>query len=206
MVIVPILGLFIRQRTNAGTWIGAILASVGLFYLSVTDQFTIQFGDLLVLIGAFMWAMHVLIIGWLSPKLDSLRLELIAQGGLYARLAALQFAVCSAFSLMTAAIFETVTLDGLQQAFIPILYGGAMSVGIAYTLQVVAQKHAHPAHAAILLSLEAVFAAIGGWLMLNEIMTGRGMFGCGLMLVGMLLSQLWEFLGKPKLAVVPTTR
>ena len=194
VVIVPFLGLFIRQRTNAGTWIGAILASAGLFLLSVTDQFTIQLGDLLVLIGAFMWALHVLIIGWLSPKMDSLRL------------AALQYAACSAFSLVTAAVFETITVSGLQQAFIPILYGGAMSVGIAYTLQVVAQKQAHPAHAAILLSLEAVFAAIGGWLMLNEMMTPRGMFGCSLMLAGMLLSQLWEFLGKPKIAVTPSAR
>jgi drug/metabolite transporter (DMT)-like permease len=194
VVIVPILGLCIRQRTNAGTWVGAVFAAAGLFFLSVTNQFTIQLGDLLVLIGAFMWAAHVLVIGWLSPQMDSLRL------------AALQFAACSFFSLVTAVVFETITLGALWQAAIPILYGGAMSVGIAYTLQVVAQKNAHPAHAAILLSLEAVFAALGGWLILNETMTVRGMFGCGLMLTGMLLSQLWEFFEKPKLAVADSPR
>ncbi|MGD9350206.1 MAG: EamA family transporter, partial [Desulfobacterales bacterium] len=84
----------------------------------------------------------------------------------------------------------------ISQAAIPILYGGLLSVGIAYTLQVIAQRDAHPAHAAILLSMEAVFAAVGGWLILDEIMSARGLFGCGLMLAGMLLSQLWGLVGK----------
>jgi len=87
-----------------------------------------------------------------------------------------------------------ITFAGLYQAAIPILYGGVISVGIAYTIQVVAQRNAHPAHAAIILSLEAVFAAVGGWFILDEILTPRGLFGCLLMLSGMLLSQLWGIL------------
>jgi drug/metabolite transporter (DMT)-like permease len=140
--------------------------------------------------GAFFWAGHVLIIGWLSPKVES------------SRLAFFQYAACSALSLATAAVFETITLSGVVNAALPILYGGVCSVGIAYTLQVVAQQHAHPAHAAILLSLEAVFAAVGGWLLLGETLSLRGMIGCALMLSGMLFSQLWglagEMFGKDK--------
>ena len=179
VVIVPMMGLCLGQQTDTGTWLGAILAAVGLYLLSITESFTIALGDFLELLGAFFWAGHVLIIGWLSPRFDALKLAFI------------QFAACSVLSLCTAALVEVITLPGLIKAAVPIFYGGALSVGVAYTLQVVGQKHAHPAHAAILLSLEAVFAAIGGRLLLGEILTGRGFFGCTLMLTGMLLSQLW---------------
>ena len=179
VVIVPILGLFVHQRTNAGTWLGALLAAVGLYLLSITQDFKIAFGDLLELLGAFFWAAHVLILGWLSPRMDS------------TKLACCQYVTCSILSLITAVCLEVITLQGLYQAALPILYGGGLSVGVAYTLQVVAQRHAHPAHAAILLSLEAVFAALGGWMVLGETLTPRGLLGCLLMLGGMLLSQLW---------------
>lgn len=181
VVIVPLLGLLWGQKTNSGTWLGALVAAVGLYLLSVTEQLRISFGDLLVLIGAFMWAAHVLIISRFSPRVDA------------ARLAAIQFFVCAVCSLITALFVETISLAGIADAALPIFYGGALSVGIAYTLQVVAQKRAHPAHAAILLSLEAVFAAIGGWLILGEVLSARSLFGCSLMLSGMLLSQLYSF-------------
>lgn len=182
VVIVPIMGLFLRQRTHLGTWLGVLLAAVGLYFLSITEELTIAWGDLLVLIGAFFWAAHVLIIGRLSPRMDALKLAIT------------QFAVCALLSLLTALVIETLTWEGLRQAAVPIFYGGLGSVGVAYTLQVVAQKDAHPAHAAIFLSMEAVFAAFGGWWLLNEALTVRAMFGCGLMLFGMLFSQLWGFL------------
>jgi drug/metabolite transporter (DMT)-like permease len=180
VVIVPLLGLFWRQRPGAGTWIGAFLAAAGLYLLSVTASFTIAFGDLLELFGAFFWAGHVLIIGWLSPRTSPVPLAFF------------QYAACSVLSLAAAVVFEKITVAGIAGAFVPILYGGALSVGVAYTLQIVAQQSAHPAHAAILLSLEAVFAALGGWVLLGERLSGRGMTGCALMLAGMLLSQLWE--------------
>jgi drug/metabolite transporter (DMT)-like permease len=182
VVIVPILGLFWGQHPNAGTWIGALLAAIGLYFLSVTHEFTISFGDLLELIGAFVWAAQILIVGWLSPKTDSLKLAVI------------EFSACSLLSLITAFIKEDIVFQGLVQAAIPILYGGVLSVGVAFTLQVVAQRNAHPAHAAILFSLESVFAAFGGWLFLNETISTRGLLGCALMLSGMLLSQLYGFL------------
>jgi drug/metabolite transporter (DMT)-like permease len=184
VVIVPIMGLLWGQRTNMGTWGGALMAAVGMYLLSVNEDFSISFGDVLELIGAVLWAGHIHIIGWLSPKTDSLRLAFV------------QFMVCAAASLMTAVVVETVSVAGIAAAALPIIYGGALSVGVAYTLQVVAQRHAHPAHAAILLSLEAVFAAIGGWLILGETMPGRGMVGCSLMFTGMLVSQLYGLITK----------
>jgi drug/metabolite transporter (DMT)-like permease len=179
VVIVPIMGLLWGQRTNAGTWTGALLAATGMYLLSVNEDFTIAFGDLLELIGAVFWACHIHLIGWLSPKTDSLRLAFV------------QFMVCAAASLVTAMVVETASIANIVAAALPIIYGGALSVGVAYTLQVVAQRHAQPAHAAILLSLEAVFAAVGGWLILGEVMSGRGLTGCGLMFSGMLVSQLY---------------
>ncbi|HSG68155.1 MAG TPA: DMT family transporter, partial [Bacteroidales bacterium] len=153
------------------------LAATGLYLLSVTEGFSIFFGDLLVLIGAVFWAAHVVIIGVLSPKVNSLKLALV------------QYMICAVLSIAAAIGFETNTLQGVLDATVPILYGGILSVGIAYTLQVVAQKHAPPAHAAIILSLEAVFAALGGWLILGEQIGTRGLLGCALMLMGMLVAQ-----------------
>ena len=186
VVIVPIVGLFWKQRADVGTWLGAVLAATGLYFLSITEQFTISFGDFLELLGALVWACHVLLIGWFSPKISAIRLSFI------------QFSVCSALGLMVAALMETVTIDGLWGAAPAILYGGLGSVGIAYTLQVVAQKHAKASHAAIILCLESPFAALGGWLILGELMTGRGLFGCALMLFGMFVSQLYPQFFPPK--------
>ncbi len=182
VVIVPLLGLFWKQQPKAGTWLGAVLAAVGLYFLSVTDELTISFGDFLVLISAFFWAAHVLLIGWLSPRMDALKLSSV------------QFAVCAFFSFLVALVVETFSVDSILAAAVPILYGGLFSVGIAYTLQVVAQRHAHPAHSAILLSLEGSFAALGGWLLLGEVLGLRGLLGCALMLAGMLLSELSVYL------------
>ncbi len=182
VVIVPILGLFWGQHPNAGTWIGALLAAVGLYFLSVTRGLAISYGDLLELIGAFLWAVQILIVGWLSPKTDPIKLAFV------------EFLTCSILSIIAAFITETIILQGLVRAAIPILYGGILSVGVAFTLQVVAQRKAHPAHAAIIFSLESVFAAFGGWFLLNETISLRGLAGCALMLSGMLLSQLYGLL------------
>jgi len=181
VILVPIIGLKLGRKTSTGTWLGAILAVTGLFFLSVTGQFTIAKGDFLVLLSAFMWAGHVLWISWLSPRMNPLIL------------ASSQFAICSVLSLITALALEPIVLSSILAASIPILFGGLFSVGIAYTLQVIAQRDAHPAHASILLSMEGVFAVLGGWLMLNEVLSLRGIIGCALMLSGMLLSQLWEY-------------
>ncbi len=179
VVIVPLIGRFLGQRPGTGSWVGAVLSAVGLYLLSVTAELTFNPGDLLIFVSAFFWAGHVLVIGWLSPHMNA------------ARLSCLQFAVCSALSLAVAVGSEDIAWAGISGGLIPILYGGFMSVGVAFTLQVVAQKDAPPAHAAIIMSLESVFAALTGWLILGELLSPRGLTGCALMLVGMLAAQLW---------------
>ena len=134
-----------------------------------------------------LWAGHVLLIGHLSPGTDPVKL------------AFLQFMACAALSAVAAALSETVTADAVRAALVPILYAGIMSVGVGYTLQVVAQGYTRPADTAIILSLEAVFAVVGGWILLGEELSLRALFGCGLMLAGILISQI---LGKPEDAAV----
>ncbi|MGB0466592.1 MAG: DMT family transporter [Pontibacterium sp.] len=180
IVLVPLFGLTIGEKTSGNTWAGAILGALGLYLLSVSEAFSINPGDLLVLASATAWAAHVLLISRLAPKHDNLRLAIA------------QFFVCALLSAIAALFLETNTLvlENFIAAFWPIVYAGLFSVGIAYTLQVVAQKDAPPSHAAIIMSLETVFAAIGGWYVLNEQLNSRELLGCGLMLTGMLLSQL----------------
>ncbi len=177
VILVPILGVFLKQPTNRNIWIGAILAVVGMYLLSVSAAFRVNFGDIFVFIGAFFWALHVQFIGWISRRANAIVVAFI------------QFASCAVFSLVCAVCFESVTIDALRQAGIAIAYCGILSVGVAFTLQIVAQRHAQASHAAIIMSLEAVFAALGGWLFLRESLTIRGMIGCGLMLLGMFASQ-----------------
>ncbi len=180
VVIVPFLNLFFKQdKTGPGTWIGAVLACVGMFLLSVTNNMRMEFGDVLVLFSAICFAFHLIIIGRWSNRFNTAKLSLV------------QCIVCSVLSLLVAAIFETFILSDILKISIPLLYGGVMSVGVAYSLQIYGQKNSPASHAAILLSLEAVFAAIGGWLILNEILSGRSFLGCALMLAGMLISQLY---------------
>ena len=180
VVFVPLIGIFLGQRYGTGTWAGAGLAIAGMYLLSVTESFSMDKGDTLVLMSAFFWGIHVLLVGRLTSGLKTVDAV---------RLAAIQFATCSLISFAGAAATEDITLAGLRAGAIPILYGGLMSVGVAYTLQVVAQRDARPAPAAIILSLEAVFAALTGWLMLGEILTTQAVIGCALMLCGMIWSQ-----------------
>lgn len=186
VIFVPLLGLFFGQRTGHGTWVGALLATIGMYLLSVQSDFTMASGDLLVLAGAVFWAIHVLLLGYLSPRSVPIRLAMV------------QFYCCGVLSMAIAMATETLSFQGIRDAAGSILYGGVCSVGIGYTLQVVAQKHAHPAHAAILLSLEAVFAAIGGWWLLEETLSIRALTGCSFMLGGMLFSQLYPLLQENK--------
>jgi len=178
IILVPILGIMFKQKTSGAIWFGAITALAGLYLLSVKENLSIDLGDLLVLASAFFWGLHVLVISRFSPKTDPIQLAFF------------QFTLVAFFSLIVSIIVETTTLQNIIDASVPILYAGVVSVGIAYTLQVVAQQDAHPSHAAIIMSLEAVFALIGGLIVLNESIPVRGLIGSGLMLVGMIVSQL----------------
>lgn len=181
IVLVPIIGILFKQKTHTKTWIGALTAAIGLYFLSINESFTIEFGDFLEIIGAVFWACHILLIDRFVKNVDAIKLSSI------------QFATCAVLSMITAFITEDVNAAGISGALVPILYGGIMSAGVAYTLQAVGQKYAKPSHAAIALSMESVFAAIGGIVLLAERMSPRGYLGCALMLLGMLIAQSENF-------------
>jgi len=179
VILVPLIGVFIGQHITRLLWMGAFIALAGLYLLTMSGTFVLQYGDLLILLSAFFWAVHVQVINKLVDTHAALPLS------------AFQFAICGILSLATGFLVETVSMATIIQAAWPLLYGGLMSVGIAYTLQVVAQQHVHPAYASIILSFETVFAVIGGWLLLNEILSLRNLAGCLLMLTGIVIVQVW---------------
>jgi drug/metabolite transporter (DMT)-like permease len=178
VVFVPVVGLFLGHRSHFTLWVGAVLSIAGLYLLSMTSGFSFAPGDDLVLYCAIIFTFHVLFIAWLSPLMNTFLLAII------------QFSICTLLNLAVAFLTEPVQTDTILQAWLPIAYGGILSVGVAYTLQVFAQKTAHPAYASIILSLEAVFAVLGGWLLLHEQLTPRMLAGCALMLVGMIVVQV----------------
>lgn len=179
VVIVPLLlALVWRERVRWSGWVGAALAATGLFLLSVRADLQLDPGDGWVLGSAVMWALHVIAIGRIAATRDPVRL------------AAVQYFVCSLLSLPVALLVEPGAWVGAIMAAPAILYAGVLSTGLAYTGQIIAQRHTAATHAAIILSMEAVFAALFGALFLSETLTTQQTVGCGLMLAGMLLAQL----------------
>jgi drug/metabolite transporter (DMT)-like permease len=191
VVLTPLAGIFLGRKTGIPTWAGAALTFTGLFFLGAASQGAagggLNRGDIITAVSAIFWTAHVLIIDVLVKRIDPVFLS------------AGQFFCCGLFSLVIALFRESVTLEACVAGIIPLLYGGLCSVGVAYTLQVVAQKYAPPAHATILLSLEGVFAAIGGILLLSEPLGRWTLLGFGLMFSGMLATQ-WDVIrgGKKK--------
>lgn len=191
VVLVPIIGrVFWGEKTHTGLVIGIAMGFVGLYLLSANDDFTsLAPGDGLVFIGSVFWALHVIVVGKYSPVIDSL---ILASG---------QALVCGFISL-AAAIYlgELSSFEAIEACLFAIAWGGLLSVALAYTLQVVAQKDADPTTAAIILQLESVAAALTGCLVLNEVMTGRMLIGAGLILVGIIVSQVWPIWQTRRLA------
>ncbi len=179
MVLVPILGLFLKKKTGLQTWLGAVLGVGGLFLVCMSDgKLTFTFGDLLLIGCAILFSIHILIIASFGQKIYSIRFSMT------------QFGVCTLVNLVGMLIFEEPALSQLNEAMIPVLYCGLMSVGVAYTCQVLGQKHSDPTSAAIILATEAVFSAIGGAIILNEKMSLHAHIGCALIFCGILLSQM----------------
>lgn len=185
-VFVPVCGLFVHKRVSVSTWFGVVFAVAGLYLVSVGGSDGFGIGDILVLIGTFFWTAHIIIIERATKRVSALR---FAMG---------QFLFCGVLSMLFACIFETITFSAIRQGIIPIFYGGFMSVGVAYTCQIIGQKDSDPTAAAIILSTESVFGAIGGALLLNERMSIRGYVGCVLIFAGIVLAQLTFPLKKTK--------
>ncbi len=180
IVLVPVFGIFLRHKVGFNAWAGVALATVGLYLLCITESFTIGLGDLVILIGAGFWATHILLINHYAVRVSSLRLAFV------------QFLVVSVLCFILAFMVEEFTMEAIRLTLIPILYSGFLSIGTAFTLQIFGQKHAPPTLASIILSMEAVFGAIGGWLILGEILSTRELIGCLIMFIAIVISQLPE--------------
>lgn len=180
MIIVPIIGLFLGQKTGLQSWIGALLGVSGLFFIcfDVSSGLTFTGGDLLLIGCAVVFALHILIIDRFGDNIYSLRFSMT------------QFFTAAVLNTVMALIFEEIALENIVLAGIPILYCGVMSTGVAYTCQTLGQKYSEPTAASILLSTESVFSAIGGALILHERMQPTAYLGCALIFAGILLSQI----------------
>ena len=158
--------------------VSALIAVSGLYLLTIKEGFSINYGDYFQLAGAVFWSIHILSIDYFVKRFDALKISMI------------QFLTCSLFSGIVAIMAEEKTIQMVLDTRWPILYGGLMWVGVAYTLQVVGQRYAKPSSAALILSLETVFGALGATLLLGEILSVRGYVGASLMFAGMILSQI----------------
>ena len=178
-VLVPVIRFLMGKKTDILTFVGAFFAVGGLFLLCMTgDKLTFGKGDIVLIIGAVFWALHILIIDKFVNEISPLKFSM------------LQFFVCGLISMVIAVFTENIESTAVKSALVPILYGGLMSVGVAYTCQILGQKDADPTFASIVFSTESVFSAIGGAIILHEIMSGRGYLGCVLIFIGIVLSQL----------------
>ncbi len=178
IVIVPLFGLFQGKRPTVLLWISVAVAAGGLYFLCVTESFTVAPSDLIVLLCAVLYAGHILVVDRFSGELDGIQMSCI------------QFVTAMVLAVAGAFAMETPSVQALSLCVWPILYCGLLSSGVGYTLQILAQKDANPTVVSILLSMESVFAVIGGAVVLHERMGGREVLGCVLMMIAVILAQL----------------
>ena len=185
VVIVPIMGLFFKKKVSFVVWISVVLSVIGLYLLCMTESsFSLSFGDLLVLICAVLFSIHILVIDYFSPRGDGVVMSCI------------QFFVCGLLSGVMMFLFETPVMSDILAAWVPILYAGVLSCGVAYTLQIVGQKDMNPTVASLILCLESVVSALAGWLILHQALSTRELSGCFLMFFAIVLAQLPTAQGK----------
>lgn len=180
IIIVPIFMLFLKQKIAKATWLGIAIAPIGLWLLSITESFTIAKGDAFVMGCAVGYSFQILLIDHYSERVDVLKLSFI------------QFFLAGIFSIPPAILWETIEIQPIIDCAVPILYVAFLEVSVAFTLQVIGQKYTGPASAAIIMSLESVFAVICGALFLGESMTGRELAGCIIMFAAFIITQLPE--------------
>ena len=178
IVLVPVLGIFLHKKISKVVWFGVAISTVGLYLLCIREGFIIQKGDAIVLTGTIFWAAQILVVDAYVDKTDGLKLSFV------------QFLTAGIFSAIAALIFETPKLETIIACRGPILYTAIMVVGVAYTLQIIGQKSTDPTIAAIILSMESLFAVISGAIFLGETMTMREIIGCVLMLIAVVITQI----------------
>ncbi|NLI54468.1 MAG: DMT family transporter [Clostridiales bacterium] len=190
IVFVPICGLCIRKRPHPMLWVSVLVALGGLYFLSIRGDFSMSSGDLLVLVSAVFFTLHILLIDHYAPKVDVVRLNCI------------QFGVTAVLSGVMMFLFEQPKLSDISSAWVTIVYAGLFSGSGAYTLQMLGQRRVEPTTASLLLSPENVFATLAGWVLLGQKLTPRELFGCALVFAAVIGSQLpWrKIFGKRSVA------
>lgn len=178
IVLVPIFGIFLKKKVGLKIWISVAIAVAGLYLLCITEKLTIGKGDFLVLLCAVVFTIHIMVIDYFSPKVDGVRMSCI------------QFLVTGILSSVPMFLFEKPDISAIFAAAVPLLYAGVMSCGVAYTLQIVAQKDADPTVASLILSLESVFSVLAGWVVLKQVLSMKEIAGCILMFGAIILAQL----------------
>ena len=180
IVLVPVLSIFLKKRAGLRVWCGVALAVAGLYLLCMTDGISVNFGDVLLLLCAFVFAIHILVVDYFSPKVDGVRMSCI------------QFLVCGLLSGIGMLLTEQVDVSAMLQAWLPITYAGVMSCAVGYTLQIIGQKGMNPTVASLILSLESVVSVLAGWILLGQSLSPREIGGCVLMFAAIILAQLPE--------------
>ncbi len=180
IVIVPVMGILLGKRVRLKVWIGVVLAATGMYFLCITEGFSIAKGDFFVFLCAAAFSVHILVIDYFAPKVDGVALSCI------------QFFVCGILCAVPMLVSEQPQISQIMEAWVPLAYAGVLSCGVAYTLQVVAQKNTDPAVASLILSLESVFSVLAGWVILGERLSGRERFGCALVFTAVILAQFPE--------------
>lgn len=178
IVIVPLLDLLLKKRVALPVWVSVVIAAAGTYLLSIQEDFTIAAGDLFVILCAVCFSVHILLVDRFSPSVNGVELSCI------------QFLVAGVFSTIVAFLVETPNVQDILRSWGPILYTGLISSGVGYTLQILGQKDTPPAVASLIMSLESVFAALSGWLLLGQGMTGREAVGCALVFAAVVLAQI----------------
>lgn len=189
IIFVPVIGLLMGSKTEWPTWLGVMFALFGLYFLAQIEAAQFLVGDGLILISSVVWALHVIYTGKVANQISVFRLMF------------LQFAIAAVISGVAMVIFEAWDWASVKAATVSLLFVGVLSSGVGFSLQVIGMRTAPASHTALILSFEAVFAAIGGWWLLNEYLTAKELIGCGLILAGGLVSQLKIFLKSPKDAI-----
>ncbi|MBQ8798105.1 MAG: DMT family transporter [Lachnospiraceae bacterium] len=177
LIFVPLTGIFVRKKVGRKVWIAVALAVCGMYLLCIKGGLHMAVGDLYLLGCAFVFTAHILVIDFFSPKVDGVAMSCI------------QFLLCGVLGMTGMFLTEQVELVHILEAWLPLVFSGVFSGGVAYTLQIVAQKDTEPATASLLMSLESVFAVLGEWIILGEVLTEREFLGCALMFAGIILSQ-----------------
>lgn len=181
VVFVPIISVILRKRVRPIMWLCVVLGAIGLYLLCMTDSsFSLTFGDSLVLLCAVAFGIHIMVVDHFSPKMDGIKLSCV------------QFLTAGTLGIIGMFIFETPDINAILDCAVPILYAGVLSCGLGYTFQVIAQKHAEPTVASLLMSLESVFAVISGAILLGESMSVRELSGCAVIFAAVIISQLPE--------------